>query len=189
MPGQIAILGWGSLPWDVRPEFDEQHGSWEFDGPELKVEFSRISQSRHGALTLVIDPRNGAVCRVTYAISKRTDPEDAIRDLRCREHTTHSNIGFFFANGSSQRSRDPDALQSIAAWARAKKFDMVVWTDLNSNFESEYGKPFGIDTALAYLRSLDDAARSGALEYVRRTKSFIDTPLRRALEDHPWLSQ
>jgi hypothetical protein len=40
---KIAILGWGSLLWDKRPEFDEQHDEWQFDGPKLKIEFSRVS--------------------------------------------------------------------------------------------------------------------------------------------------
>ena len=33
---RIAILGWGSLIWDKRPEFDEKHAPWEDDGPALK---------------------------------------------------------------------------------------------------------------------------------------------------------
>jgi len=67
----IAILGWGSLLWDQRPEFDDHHGLWELDGPNLKIEFSRISQTRGGALTLVIDPTNGTRCRVAHTKSKR----------------------------------------------------------------------------------------------------------------------
>ncbi len=121
MPAQIAILGWGSLLWDSRPEFDEQHESWQHDGPEIKLEFSRVSQSRRGALTLVIDPKNGTPCRVAYAISKRRDPEDAICDLRCREGTTRSNVGFLFVNGSRQpQSRDPNSLEAINAWAKRR---------------------------------------------------------------------
>jgi len=41
---EIAILGWGSLLWDQCTEFDSQHDSWNYDGPELKIEFSRISK-------------------------------------------------------------------------------------------------------------------------------------------------
>lgn len=48
----IAILGWGSLLWDERPEFDQHHGVWQFDGPHLNLEFSRKSSSRENALTL-----------------------------------------------------------------------------------------------------------------------------------------
>lgn len=101
----IAILGWGSLLWDVRPEFDDQHLPWEFDGPDLKIEFSRVSQTRGGALTLVIDPINGAMCRVAHARSKRKDPEDSICDLRSREGTTRANVGFWFIDGSRQQAK------------------------------------------------------------------------------------
>lgn len=79
----IYILGWGSLIWDKRPEFEDYHGPWQSDGPTLKLEFSRISQkTRLGALTLAIDPSNGAPCRVAYTRSTRKDPNDAICDLR-----------------------------------------------------------------------------------------------------------
>jgi hypothetical protein len=61
---KIAILGWGSLIWDKREEFERLHGPWQSDGPSLKIEFSRISSTRGGALTLVIDPHHGAICTV-----------------------------------------------------------------------------------------------------------------------------
>jgi len=186
MPAQIVILGWGSLLWDTRPEFDEQHESWQHDGPEIKVEFSRISQSRRGALTLVIDPKNGAPCRVAYAISKRKDPEDAICDLRCREGTIRSKIGFLFTDGAHQQGRDQVSLKAIRDWAETKKFDVVVWTDLCSNFDKVCGRPFDIDAALAHIQSLDGEAKSGAAEYVWRAPEFVDTELRRALQVQPW---
>ncbi len=188
MTAQIVILGWGSLLWDVRPEFDDRHEAWDFDGPELKIEFSRASHSRRGALTLVIDAMHGAACRVAYAKSRRTDPEDAICDLRSREGTTRSNIGFIFADGSRQQSRDPSALGSIDAWAKTKKLDVVVWTDLGSNFDKVCGKPFSIDAAVAHVQSLDVEAKSLAVEYMWRAPAFIDTPLRRALQTQPWFS-
>jgi hypothetical protein len=186
MPAQIVILGWGSLLWDTRPEFDDQHEPWQYDGPEIKLEFSRVSRSRHGALTLVIDSKNGVPCRVAYARSKRKDPEDAICDLRCREGTTRSNIGCLFSDGSRQQGRDQDSLEAIRCWMENKKFDAVVWTDLDSNFEMVCGKSFTIDAALAHVQSLDVKARLGAAEYVWRAPEFIVTPIRRALQTQPW---
>ena len=91
---KIAILGWGSLLWDQRAEFDKQHEGWQFDGPSLKLEFSRVSETRNNALTLVLDSNNGNSCQVAYALSNRKNPDDAICDLRCREGTTLKNIGF-----------------------------------------------------------------------------------------------
>lgn len=39
--GQIAIIGWGSLVWDPRDLPIES--PWHDDGPELPIEFARIS--------------------------------------------------------------------------------------------------------------------------------------------------
>jgi hypothetical protein len=191
VPPYIAILGWGSLLWDERHEFDKHHSPWELDGPELRIEFSRVSQSRCGALTLVIDPPNGATCRVAHTKSKRRNPEDAICDLRSREGTTRSNIGFYFADGSRHQfvTKDTDTITSIQAWAAAKSIDVVVWTALPSNFDEVCGHPFSVEHALEHVRALDPAAKSGAAEYVWRAPAFVNTPLRVALQSQPWFNQ
>lgn len=183
---RIAILGWGSLLWDARAEFDNHHGPWESDDPELKIEFSRVSQTRGGALTLVIDQANGSSCRVAHAMSKRRDPEDAICDLRSREGTTRANIGIHFADGSLNQSKDKNTLTTIAAWAEAKSIDVVVWTDLPSNFQKVCGSAFSIGGAVAHVRALGEGAKSGAAEYMWRAPAFVITPLRSALQTEPW---
>lgn len=66
------------------------------------------------------------------------------------------------------------------------KLDVVVWTDLGSNFDKVCGKPFDVDAALTHAQSLDAEAKSGAAQYVWRAPSFVDTPLRRALQAQPW---
>lgn len=78
---KIAIPGWGSLIWDKRPEFDKHHEQWLQDGPVLKLEFSRISESRKDALTLVIDGVNGSECKTSYASLPKMPP------VRSRPHT------------------------------------------------------------------------------------------------------
>ncbi len=188
---RIAILGWGSLLWDRRAEFDEQREGWQCDGPSLKLEFSRISTTRSRALTLVLDMRNGELCQVAYAISKRKSPDDAICDLRCREGTTLEKIGSYFADGSPSQSRNDESLQSIRAWAekkKGKKIDVVVWTDLESNFKckSKDREPFSIKRAISHVQALDAEGKAKAAEYVWRAPTFIDTPLRRALQSQPW---
>ena len=189
MPIHIAILGWGSLLWDKRPEFDEHHNDWKLDGPELKIEFSRISQTRGGALTLVVDPTNGTACRVAYSRSKRRDAEDAISDLRSREGTTRANIGFHFLDGTRSQSKDEATLAAIKAWASAKVIDVVVWTDLSSNFKKEQHREFSVESALAHLRALDAKSKAGAAEYVWRAPDFVNTPVRTALQAEPWFKQ
>jgi len=53
-------------------------------GPILKIEFSQLSKTRLGALTLVFDEEHGSPTTVAWCQSKRRSPEDAICDLRCR---------------------------------------------------------------------------------------------------------
>jgi hypothetical protein len=107
---RIAILGWGSLLWDEsHKDFDERHEDWKFDGPILKLEFSRKSVSRGNALTLVIDPAHEQECQVAYALSKRTDPEEAIADLCAREKYT----GCCFADNSRGQCRDPNSIDVL----------------------------------------------------------------------------
>lgn len=133
MSDRMAILGWGSLLWDARWEFDQWHEPWQHDGPVLKIEFSRISISRSGALTLVLDSRDGADTQVAYCLSSRTSLPQAVEDLRKREGTSTANVGYVRPNGD-RKSRDSRTRSVIAAWAKARNIDAVVWTDLQSNF-------------------------------------------------------
>ena len=66
---------------------------WKTDGPELPLEFSRISKD--GRLTLVIDELNGADCLSLYAYNPRTSIIGVMRDLRTREGTTEKWIGYY----------------------------------------------------------------------------------------------
>ena len=193
---KTVILGWGSLLWDRRSNFEEQHGDWLFDGPNLKLEFSRISQTRNGALTLVLDYYNGTCCQVAYTLSKRKCPNDAICDLRSREGTTLRNIGFYFADESLKNCYEEafnniheEAFNNIKNWAIKCKIDVVIWTDLQSNFQDKTDNPFSIDNALAYLQNLNNEGKVKAAEYIRLAPKFINTALRKALQTQPWFTK
>jgi hypothetical protein len=193
---KIAILGWGSLLWDEHPEFDKWHfGKWEPKGPSLPIEFSRVSGTRNGALTLVLDTEKGTVCQVAYALSKRNNPDDVICDLRCREGTTLENIGFYFANESRKQAREEEILKIIQDWASVNKIDVVIWTDLESNFQKKSkcvnkdGKLSFVDAALCHLQALDPEGKAKAAEYVWRAPSFVETPLREKLQSQPWFQK
>ena len=183
---RICILGWGSLIWDTRPEFDDHHGPWKLDGPTVKLEFSRVSESRLKALTLVIDPAHGAPCRVAYAESTRRNPDDAICDLRSREGTVLRRIGAMFLDGSRLHGGDQTTCADIRAWTLEKKCDVVVWTDLPANFEEETHKPFTVDAACNHLQGLSAEGKAQAAEYVWRAPDFVVTPLRQRLQQEPW---
>lgn len=186
---RIAILGWGSLIWDPRPDFDRWHREWKPDGPELPIEFSRVSESRDGALTLVIDAEHGSSIQVAWCLSKRRRLVDAVGDLRCREGTTDSNIG----RVSVPVGQDDAELESIEgriiAWARENEVSSVVWTTLATNFMQKTRNPFSVARAIAHLQGLDSRGKAKAAEYVWRAPSFVQTPLRDALEVGPWFSE
>ena len=182
----VALLGWGSLIWDPRPEFDQWHEAWRPDGPRLNLEFSRISQTRHGALTLVIDPLRGVPNTVTYSVSRRNRLDDVIHDLARREGTNIGNIGHVCRLPNSLSCRDAGSGKVIAAWAAARNIDAVVWTDLPSNFEQKTREPFSLDAAIRYLERLDPTGRAEAARYIRRAPLSISTPLRRAVAAEAW---
>jgi hypothetical protein len=144
----------------------------------LKIEFSRISSSRFGALTLVLDSANGSDNQVAFCRSLRSDLSQAVEDLRIREDTTAVNIGYIHRDGNA-RSRDSCSRSGIAAWATARAFDAVVWTDLQSNFVEKTGKPFSVMSATEHLQSISEDGRRAALEYIAKAPDFIDTPFRR----------
>ena len=181
----IAILGWGSLVWEERPDFDRHLVSWNSGGPVLPIEFSRKSKSRGNALTLVIDRERGSPVETLYAMSKRKDPRDAVCDLRSREGTTLENIGFINLGDGTERGRDEQSVQDIRAWAMEKKIQFVTWTDLPSHFAGVDKAAF-ITGATDHLKSLDATRLRQALTYIVMAPKQTDTGLRRALTEDKW---
>ena len=191
----IAILGWGSLLWDKRPEFESfesQHEVWQSNGPTLRLEFSRVSKSRGKALTLVIeDAPHGAECVVAYALSKRKSWEDVVCDVRDRESTTAANVGFCFADKTMPvRARSGFVLDTIRYWVVARAFSGAVWTDLPSNFAemSEPKAAFSVDAAVAHVLARSQEDQRKAAEYVWRAPAFVRTPVRAALQAEDWFA-
>lgn len=187
MPPQIALLGWGSLLWEPSHEFDEHRGDWRYNGPTLSLEFSRVSTSRLGALTLVIDEGHGVPTTTAWCLSKRARAEDAVADLRCREGCPLRHIARLDVPGADGQQPEGAAV-AIAHWARERKLDVVVWTALPSNFQEEVQRPFELNAAIDYIQQLPAAAKVRAAEYVWRAPEFVKTPLRDALQQEPWFA-
>ena len=161
---------------------------WQVGGPELPIEFSRVSESRDSALTLVIDPDNGTRLPTRFAVSERTELETTISDVRNREGTSVDFIGYVNLIDHSQRCGVySEASQIIREWALSNEFDAVVWTDLPSNFHDQAGIKFTVEEAVRYLHNLPERGTARAREYIVNAPDEIDTPLRRALKDDPWL--
>jgi hypothetical protein len=107
MAGEIAILGWGSL-------------QWRSDGPALRIEFSRISKTRNGALTLAIDAGNPVPVQVSWCLSSRTDIGEAVEDLRKPEGMPSPRwIGRYPQDRWQPRLKRAEAFRSISDWARS----------------------------------------------------------------------
>ena len=189
---KITFLGWGSLLWEKENAFERTHSDWSYDGPPLKLEFSRVSQTgaRRGALTLVIDTVNGTETTVAHCLSKRSDPLVAIDDLKLRERMPNlRNIGYVLRQEHRVQSRDAEIGKSILDWAEKNQFDIVLWTDLPSNYVETQGSPYSLVAAKAYLRQLTGAQRSEAFKYIKSAPSFVQTKLRIALNDEPWFAE
>jgi hypothetical protein len=178
---RIAILGWGSLipcPGELSTT-----GSWDANGPVLKIEFSRISAD--GRLTLVIDPDHGSDVTTQYAESTHLDIPAAIENLRQREGTTKANIGFCIAGENG--SRHPQSLPPIRQWLNASNFEAVMWTDLESNFADKRHVTFSLDAAFDYLNSLENVCQANARDYINRAPEQTQTALRQGLQSRGWL--
>ena len=179
MAGRVALLGWGSLLWEGGTAFDTWHEPWQCDGPSLRIEFSRVSSSRGGALTLVIDPENGVLVRAAWCLSRRQAISAAIADLANREQTQTERVGRIVADDQAH-SHDGESHHMIRTWAAERQLAGVVWTDLRSNFATKRGEPFSIAAAMQYLKSLNGESKTKAVEYFQRAPSFVQTPLRDA---------
>jgi hypothetical protein len=186
---KIAILGWGSLLWEGGPEFDNWIEPWQYDGPTFKIEFSRVSEKRFGALTLVIDTEHGFSTPVAWCLSKRAKLEDAVADLQCREGTTKANIGYVRVDDKPALPNTIEKEDPIVAWARERKLDAVVWTALKSNFKEKVKKTFSVKAVVAYVKTLSPAGKAKAAEYVWRAPEFVQTAVRSALQHEPWFSK
>lgn len=172
---------------DRAKAFQRHCETWCYEGPQLQLEFSRISVSRGNALTLVIDDKNGEQCKVAYAISKRRVLEDAICDLRCREGTNWKYIGSYWSEQEKWQNADSCKVRaSVRQWARSENIDAVVWTALPSNFLKCKGEEFSVDAAKRHVQSLNAENKVKAAEYIWRAPKLANTPVRRALRLEPW---
>ena len=183
---EVTILAWESLIWD--PRNLEVRSDFRPDGPELPLEFSRISKD--GRLTLVIDETHGTLCPSYTAISAKETFSDAKENLKQREGMTHINaVGFVdLRNGEASfraRERHPGTLGKIESWAKETKRERVIWTVLASNFEDDQKEAFGVDAAIRYLEGLSEEKRQKSLEYIRNAPAEVQTPVREAVK-HQW---
>ncbi|MEL6481178.1 MAG: hypothetical protein AAFQ75_06980 [Pseudomonadota bacterium] len=185
--GRYAIIGWGSLIWDMDGLERHVAGDWRMRaGPSLPLEFSRVSAKRLGGLAVCIDPEHGARCPTHVIASIRTSLDDVIADLAARERTAPERIGIAAPGAGLQRSRLPGVAEAIAGWCAGAGWAGAVWTDLDANFASEKGEAFSIPAAERHLAGLNGPSHVEAVRYIEEAPVTTDTPLRRHLAQQAW---
>ena len=179
---KIAILGWGSLVWDPRTlKFDSSLGKngWFLDGPQLPIEFARISSG--GRLTLVIE-NNSKFISTLYSISAYNNFDEAILNLAIREGCGKSKIGVYYKEDSKCIPDNFVHKENISHWISNKDgLDGVIWTNLTSNFKERMGRIISEENAINYLKNIPLDIQAKAEEYIRKTPEIIDTSIRQAI--------
>lgn len=172
---KIAILSWGSLI-TTGTSRGLQAGPFIKNGPRLPIEFSRISKSRNGILTAVIDEQHGTFNQTHSALSTLTNLNHALKNLRETESATNlGTTGYVNLKFDTQRdhalNHHPISTNIIRNWAE-NQYDAVIWTALLTNFTN-----FNTQNAINYLNTLPDL--NEALDYIRGMD--LQTSLRNAL--------
>lgn len=173
----IACLGWGSLVWD--PNGLPVESGWHLDGPQLPIEFARVSKD--GRLTLVIIEGTPAVT-VLWARLSVSSLDDAIHVLANREGVPQASIRHSIGFWSPARHSRHQHIGLIGTWARERELAAVVWTALKPGFSATRGVVPTSQEVLAHLGSLDIEDTAGAEKYVRRAPAQVRTPYRTVIE-------
>ena len=184
---RYAIIGFGSLIWDLDTLRPQIAGPWEYyTGPTLPLEFSLVSQKRNRALALVIDLEHGTPCPTCIIKSRRNAVAEAVIDLAAREHAPIKAIGYYDRGSGDGWSYSRSILKRLRDWLELSPWDGAVWTDGASNFRAATGIEFSVGGACEYLHSLSDASLVEAKHYIENAPDRVDTPLRRALAQDSW---
>ncbi|MEM6358340.1 MAG: hypothetical protein AAF844_21990 [Pseudomonadota bacterium] len=190
MSAGIAIIGWGSLIWDLDDLAPRVEGGWAMGaGPALPLEFSRVSAKRLGALAVCIDADHGTDCETHVIRSTRRSLGRAIVDLALRERASPARIGAVLVgrrDRAQAQGRSASVVERVAQWCLDQGLEGAVWTDLDANFREKTGESFSIARAEAYLAALQGASRAEAVRYIEHAPPATDTALRRHLSAQPW---
>ncbi|TRX75343.1 hypothetical protein [Pseudomonas mangiferae] len=172
---RIACLAWGSLLWKPGPL--PLASEWQPDGPNLPLEFARVSDG--GELSIVLCEQSPSA--PTFWAPLHVENLDEAREfLRQREQIDPRHPERIGHLGPDGDRRHPD----IAAWARQHGLDDVVWTALLPRFDNQEGRLLLEHEAIAYLESLEGERRDHAESYIRQVPSSFRTPYRERIERH-----
>jgi hypothetical protein len=182
---RIAIIGWGSLLWDLDDLEPHVTGDWYVDqGPTLPIEFALVSHKRNRALAAVIDHSVGEHVTASVIESSKDSLPEALVDLARRERCDEQHIGAVHRANGFTRAKLRQTLALVEEWLHTTHYDGAVWTDIETNFEVHTGEPFTVSTAVDYLKNLSGESLREAKRYIENAP--VSTPLRRRLQDEDW---
>ena len=183
---RYAVLGWGSLIWDLDTLAPHVRLPWRMGaGPRLPMEFSRVSAKRRMGLVVCLDPEVGVPCQTHAIASARGALAQAIADLALRERAPELRIGgVCLASGAAQGREGIVGI--VRDWCRQTGWTGAVWTDLLPNYAETAGEAFSPERGMAYLRTLAGDCLDEAVRYIENAPATTDTPLRRRLATDPW---
>jgi hypothetical protein len=146
---KIAVICWGSLFWDKGSL--KTLGEWKNDGPELALEFCRISSFGKSKERIIPVLNESSQKSTTYwDIMAATDLKTARNNLRDREGAVTDDIEVFTRNQNPLSS----AAVQIDKWLKDHpEIDAVVWTGLQSNWSKYRHTKFTSEDLLVYLDS------------------------------------
>jgi len=184
---RIAIIGWGSLLWDLDDLEPHVSGDWFVDqGPTLPIEFALVSRKRNRALAAVIDHTVGEHCAASVIESSKQSLPEALGDLARRERCDGQHIGAVHRDTGFTQAKLPQTLVLVEEWLHTTHYDGAVWTDIETNFEVMTGDAFTVGTAVQYLQSLGEESLREAKQYIENAPAAVSTPLRRRLQVEDW---
>ena len=176
----IYYIAWGSLLWNFKSLRIETE--WTKSNIKFPLNFSRISDSGQGRLTLVID-KTGEMNNVYYAKTAFSNLNTAIQKLKTREKTSNKNIGFINIASDTFRTSllDDKKILELINFAKKNKIDGLIWTEISPNFNEVFGKPYSKENAIEYIESkhANNRLYNKILEYIFLSKIYgnIKTPL------------
>lgn len=183
---RIAVIGWGSLLWDLDDLAPKVEGPWQMGaGPRLPMEFTRVSPKRKMGLVVCLCPEVGVPCATHVIRSLRREIGEAIEDLTLRERTGQDQIGGLCRLSGHRQGRGAIA-DTVGRWCEEAGWDGAVWTDLLPNYREHRGESFTLDGALAYLQTLAGESLEEAVRYISYAPPHTSTPLRTYLRQHAW---
>ena len=186
MDKPIAVIGFGSLIWDLEILTPLVRGPWQMDkGPLLPLEFTRISPKRKLALALCIDLMDGKDCMTSVIHSTRTTVAEARRDLARRERAPEGFIGAICLNTGLMGGR-PRTAGIVGQWCQQAGYSGAVWTDILPNFIAQQNVDWTVRDGIDYLKTLDEEGLAEAVQYIELAPRAVDTPLRRGLAKDDW---